>query len=165
VPCGYEDWEGVVGMSKSVEKRLVAQLKGRDEDITRLQKEIILLLDARDLEVEKGNGFMQQINSLDGMLIHSQEEAGVWKEMYERQSDRLGMEMLRDALRFHSYLYYHMDQNEISDGTWDEMFNELKRLEKERPDLATPDSPTQLVGIDIAAPLRHRRCATPTLEP
>jgi len=135
----------VVGlMSKSVEKRLTVTLKSRDERIKELEG---------------------HIKSLDGMLTHCQEECGLWKEMYEGQSDRLGMEMLRDALRFHSYLYYHMNQNEISDGTWDEMFNELKRLEELHPDLATPDSPTQLVGIDIAAPLRHRRCATPTLEP
>ncbi len=55
-------------------------------------------------------------------------------------------ESLRDEIRRHEYLYYVLDAPEISDAEFDRLMNELKVLEKERPDLITPDSPTQRVG-------------------
>lgn len=70
---------------------------------------------------------------------------------------RLLVEGLRDAIRFHAHLYYNLDRNEISDAEYDRMFNELKRIESEHPELRTPESPTQLVGEAISAPLRERR--------
>jgi len=70
---------------------------------------------------------------------------------------RLVVEQLRDAIRFHAYLYYVLDKPCITDETWDKMFNELKRMEAKDPLLVTEDSPTQLVGADIAGPLQHRR--------
>jgi DNA ligase (NAD+) len=57
---------------------------------------------------------------------------------------------LRDAINRHNYLYYVLDQPEISDAEYDLLFRELEKLEKAFPDLVTPDSPTQRVG---AAPL------------
>ena len=57
---------------------------------------------------------------------------------------------LRVQLEHHNYLYYVLDKPEISDAEYDELFDELTRLEAEHPDLRTPDSPTQRVG---AAPL------------
>ncbi len=53
---------------------------------------------------------------------------------------------LRDELRRHEHLYYVLDQPQISDAEFDARLNELLRLEREFPDLATPDSPTQRVG-------------------
>ena len=53
---------------------------------------------------------------------------------------------LRDELRRHEHLYYVLDQPEISDAEFDARLNELLRLEREFPDLARPDSPTQRVG-------------------
>ena len=53
---------------------------------------------------------------------------------------------LRDELRRHEHLYYVQDQPEISDAEFDARLNELLRIEREFPDLATPDSPTQRVG-------------------
>jgi len=52
---------------------------------------------------------------------------------------------LRQALRHHNYRYYVLDDPEISDREYDELFEELKDLE-ERFDLVAPDSPTQQVG-------------------
>ena len=66
-------------------------------------------------------------------------------------------EQLRDAIRFHAYLYYVLDKPCITDATWDKMFAELKRIEEKNPLLLTPDSPTQLVGADMAGPLKDRR--------
>src|SRR5579863_1153279 len=56
------------------------------------------------------------------------------------------IEKLRQELRRHEYLYYVQDDPEISDVKFDQMMEELKRLEEEHPGLVTPDSPTQRVG-------------------
>ncbi|HLV94461.1 MAG TPA: NAD-dependent DNA ligase LigA [Candidatus Acidoferrales bacterium] len=56
------------------------------------------------------------------------------------------IERLRDQIRRHEYLYYVEDDPEISDAAFDRLMNRLKQLEAERPDLVTPDSPTQRVG-------------------
>lgn len=53
---------------------------------------------------------------------------------------------LREKLRHHDYLYYVMDQPEISDAEYDALMRELKALESAHPELITPDSPTQRVG-------------------
>jgi DNA ligase (NAD+) len=56
------------------------------------------------------------------------------------------IEKLRDELRRHEYLYYVLDEPEISDVKFDRMMAELKHLEAAHPELVTPDSPTQRVG-------------------
>jgi len=55
-------------------------------------------------------------------------------------------EKLRAALRHHDYLYYVEAAPEISDDAYDAMFHELRALERDHPELVTPDSPTQRVG-------------------
>lgn len=56
------------------------------------------------------------------------------------------VEELREALHRHNYRYYVLDDPEISDAEYDRMMQELLRLEKEYPDVSTPDSPTLRVG-------------------
>ena len=56
------------------------------------------------------------------------------------------IEELKKKLEYHSNRYYNMDDPEISDYEYDSMMQELKKLEKEHPELVTPDSPTQRVG-------------------
>jgi DNA ligase (NAD+) len=56
------------------------------------------------------------------------------------------IEDLREQLRHHEYLYYVLDAPEISDAAYDAMMRELQELEREHPELITPDSPTQRVG-------------------
>src|SRR5580704_1744100 len=53
---------------------------------------------------------------------------------------------LRKTLNHHNYLYYVEARPQISDREFDQLFDELKQLEKDHPDLQTPDSPTQRVG-------------------
>ena len=57
---------------------------------------------------------------------------------------------LRSELARHNYLYYVLDKPEISDGQYDVLIRELRRLEEENPELVTPDSPTQRVGAEPA---------------
>jgi DNA ligase (NAD+) len=63
------------------------------------------------------------------------------------QNDTLrAVEHLRDQIRHHEHLYYVLDRPEISDAEFDALMNQLKALEKQHPELITPDSPTQRVG-------------------
>src|ERR1700689_1557327 len=56
------------------------------------------------------------------------------------------IESLRGKIRHHEYLYYVLDQPEISDADFDKLMRQLKDLEAEHPELITADSPTQRVG-------------------
>jgi DNA ligase (NAD+) len=56
------------------------------------------------------------------------------------------LDTLREKIRHHEYRYYVLDDPEITDAQFDVLMNELKAIEAERPELVTPDSPTQRVG-------------------
>src|SRR5215469_4575155 len=56
------------------------------------------------------------------------------------------IEALREKIRHYEYLYFVLDSPEISDQEFDLLMQELKDLEREHPNLVTPDSPTQRVG-------------------
>jgi DNA ligase (NAD+) len=56
------------------------------------------------------------------------------------------IENLREKLRHHEYLYYVLDEPEISDAAYDRLMNRLKELEEAHPELVTPDSLTVRVG-------------------
>jgi DNA ligase (NAD+) len=69
------------------------------------------------------------------------------------------VEQLRAAIRRYEHAYFVLDQPEVSDAEYDALFLELRRIEEERPDLVTADSPTQRVGgeaSDQFAKVRHR---------
>ena len=66
---------------------------------------------------------------------------------------------LRRLLAEHNHRYYVLDQPKISDVEYDALFRELQSLEAERPELLSPDSPTQRVGgtpLAEFAEVRHR---------
>ncbi len=56
---------------------------------------------------------------------------------------------LRQVLRFHEYRYYVLNDPLITDAEYDILYKKLEALEKENPDLITPDSPTQRVGSSL----------------
>jgi DNA ligase (NAD+) len=47
---------------------------------------------------------------------------------------------LREKLRHHEYLYYVLDEPEISDAAYDRLMNRLKELESAHQELITPNS-------------------------
>jgi len=59
---------------------------------------------------------------------------------------------LRAKIERANYLYYIAEAPEIGDTEYDRLFRELVELERDHPELATPDSPTHRVG---AAPMSH----------
>ena len=53
---------------------------------------------------------------------------------------------LRQQLDHHLYRYHVLDDPEISDAEYDRLYDELKELETEHPELDDPTSPTHRVG-------------------
>jgi DNA ligase (NAD+) len=56
------------------------------------------------------------------------------------------VDQLRREIRHHEERYYIHNDPEIADDTFDALIKELEALEREHPDLLTPDSPTQRVA-------------------
>ena len=56
------------------------------------------------------------------------------------------VEKLREEIEYHNYLYYILDQPEISDAQYDRLLRELEKLEEQFPELRSLNSPTQRVG-------------------
>jgi DNA ligase (NAD+) len=55
---------------------------------------------------------------------------------------------LKRALEEHAHRYYVLDDPTIGDAEYDALLDELRALEREHPELATPDSPTRRVGAE-----------------
>jgi DNA ligase (NAD+) len=73
-------------------------------------------------------------------------------------------EQLRRELNRHNYLYYVLDQPEISDAEYDRLLRELQEIEAAHPDLITSDSPTQRVGAAPAEAFGTIEHRTPMLS-
>src|SRR5438552_8812731 len=71
------------------------------------------------------------------------------------------LDELREEVNHHLYRYHVLDEPEISDAEYDRLFDELKALEEEHPDLITPDSPTQRVGAPPSERFRKVEHLTP----
>lgn len=59
---------------------------------------------------------------------------------------------LRDEINAHNHRYYVLDDPQITDQAYDQLFRRLQKLEADYPTLLTQDSPTQRVG---SAPATH----------
>ena len=65
---------------------------------------------------------------------------------------------LTKVIKHHNELYYVNDSPEIEDFEYDALMRELKGIEKEYPELISPDSPTQKVGgaaLKLFSPVEH----------
>src|SRR6204780_2411514 len=68
---------------------------------------------------------------------------------------------LRREIERHAYLYYVLDDPEVTDDKYDVLYAELKQLEEDHPELVTPESPTQRVAPQPVGKLEQ----VPHLEP
>ena len=64
----------------------------------------------------------------------------------EMEQARKRAEELRVIIEKNNRLYYDQDAPELDDFAYDALMRELKQIEKEFPELVTPESPTQHVG-------------------
>jgi DNA ligase (NAD+) len=67
---------------------------------------------------------------------------------------------LRQQIEYHNFRYYVANDPVIDDAEYDRLFRELLELEREFPELASADSPTQRVGAEAQDRFRkveHRR--------
>lgn len=67
----------------------------------------------------------------------------------DHEQAKIRVEELRKTLWENSRRYYVDNAPTMSDFEYDHLMRELEDLEKEYPDLLTPDSPTQRVGSDL----------------
>lgn len=75
------------------------------------------------------------------------------------------IEDLKNQIRHHDYLYYCLDNPEISDFEYDELFKKLQKLENENPLFITPDSPTQRIsGSVVSSTFEKVKHNTPMLS-
>jgi DNA ligase (NAD+) len=74
------------------------------------------------------------------------------------------IEALRDKIRHHEYRYYALDDPEITDSQFDQLMNQLKKLEGEHPTLVTADSPTQRVSGAPSEGFQKVRHSSPMLS-
>jgi DNA ligase (NAD+) len=73
-------------------------------------------------------------------------------------------EQLREALRYHNYRYYVLDDPVVADAEYDRLFQQLQRIETAYPELETPDSPTHQVGGTVRDELGTAEHPTPMLS-
>src|SRR4051794_18880952 len=71
---------------------------------------------------------------------------------------------LREQIEQHNYKYYVLDDPTVSDAQYDRLMNELKELEAKHPQLISPESPTQRVGVSPVSDLQEVVHSTPMLS-
>jgi DNA ligase (NAD+) len=71
---------------------------------------------------------------------------------------------LRRLLHEHNYRYHVLGAPVITDPEYDALFNELKALEADYPELATSDSPTRRVGSDLQSDMPKVAHVAPILS-
>src|SRR5580765_5479946 len=60
---------------------------------------------------------------------------------------------LKQQLAHHNHRYYVLDDPEVGDDVYDALLDWLRAIERDHPELVTPDSPTQRVGAEPVSEL------------
>ena len=81
---------------------------------------------------------------------------------YEQTKQRVAE--LTKQLNHYNYRYYVDHVSEVSDQEFDMMMRELQELERQYPEMALPNSPTQRVGSDLQQEFRHVQHKSPMLS-
>ncbi len=77
---------------------------------------------------------------------------------------KIRAEELRKTIDEHNHRYYVLNKPVISDFEFDILLTELNTIEKNFPELMTPDSPTMRVGSDLTEEFRQAEHLTPMLS-
>ena len=87
-----------------------------------------------------------------------------WQAVAGKEEAKKVIDELREAIRFHNYRYYVLDEPVISDHEFDQLMEALKALEEKFPEFQSPDSPTQQVGGEVQEALGTVKHPTPMLS-
>ena len=71
---------------------------------------------------------------------------------------------LKRQLAHHNHRYYVLDDPEVGDDVYDALLDELRAIERDHPELVTPDSPTQRVGAEPVSRLEKVTHLQPLLS-
>jgi DNA ligase (NAD+) len=71
---------------------------------------------------------------------------------------------IRHQIEEANYQYYVQDNPVLTDAEYDQLMLELQRIEREHPELQTPDSPTQKVGAGPVQDVSQHRHPLPMLS-
>jgi len=71
------------------------------------------------------------------------------RKIFSKEEAKEAVSKLTEALRYHNYRYYVMDDPVISDAEYDKLMQQLQKLEQKYPDLQDLNSPTQRVGGEV----------------
>lgn len=82
----------------------------------------------------------------------------------ERDKAEKRIQELHDILNRYNYEYHVLDKPSVSDAEYDSLLHELLKLEKDFPELQTPDSPSQRVGGNILEMFNKIEHRTPMLS-
>lgn len=74
------------------------------------------------------------------------------------------LDELRHLVEHHSWRYYVLDDPEIADDAYDALFDELRGIEADYPQLITPESPTQRVAPEPVSRLEKVTHLEPMLS-
>ena len=86
------------------------------------------------------------------------------KEFIQKIPTALQIQELREVLHFHEWSYSIKNNPLISDFEYDQLFKNLQAIEREFPNLISPDSPTQRVTVDIVDQSKTVRHLSPMLS-
>ena len=70
-------------------------------------------------------------------------------EVIDKEKERV--KELTELLNRYNYEYYVLNQSSVSDAEFDQLMEELQRLEQKRPDLRDKLSPTSRVGGGVVS--------------
>ncbi|MBP9134217.1 MAG: NAD-dependent DNA ligase LigA [Saprospiraceae bacterium] len=74
------------------------------------------------------------------------------------------MEELVEAIRFHEWRYYTLNEPILSDTEYDFLFKKLEEIEQKHPDWKVVNSPTDRVGLEITENARQIEHLRPMLS-
>ncbi len=80
------------------------------------------------------------------------------------EAARHRLEELSRKIEHHRFQYYVLDNPEISDADFDELYKELILLEEQYPELKSPDSPTSKVGAPPSTEFKQVAHRVPMLS-
>lgn len=92
--------------------------------------------------------------------------AGIEQPVLENEEEKLAVHVaeLRHKIEDANYQYYVKDSPDLTDAEYDQLMIELLRIEREHPELQTPDSPTQRVGAGPIKDVPQHRHPLPMLS-